>query len=77
MINLTEFEKKIQETFHFDDKSSRRMERVISDLTQLVGMEKQEILEFLSYGATTELKELEVNYDWNRFQKKVLKKLKP
>lgn len=77
MINLTEFEKRIQDVFHFDDKSSRRMERVISDLTQLVGMEKLEILEFLSYGATTELKELEVNYDWNRFQNKVLKKLKP
>jgi hypothetical protein len=77
MIQLTEFERKIQEILSIGDKEARKMDRVLSDLTQSVGMEKLEILEFLCYGAVEELKELELNYDWVRFQKKILKKLKP
>jgi hypothetical protein len=77
LIALNEFEKKIQSTLNLDEKSTRRMDRVIADLTQEVGMEKLEILEFLSYGASTELSELELNYDWIKFYRKILKKLRP
>ncbi len=70
------FETQIQSLLNLDDKAARRMDRLISDLTQKVGFEKQEILEFLSFSALEEVKELELNYDWKLFEKKLLKKLK-
>jgi hypothetical protein len=52
------------------------MDRVISDICQNTGMEKQEVLDFLMYGAEKELLELQLSYDWEFFRIKIQKKLK-
>ncbi|MBP7284503.1 MAG: hypothetical protein KBA66_23150 [Leptospiraceae bacterium] len=52
------------------------MDRVISDVSQTTGMNKQEVLEFLIYGAENELHQLQISYDWEFFRRKIESKLK-
>jgi hypothetical protein len=75
-VELTVFESKISGNLILNDRDTRRMDRVISDLSQNTGMEKQEILDFLVYGAEKELKELQISYDWEFFRRKIQGKLK-
>ena len=51
------------------------MNRALEDISQINGMGKIDILEFMEFGAKEELEDLEENYDWNRFQRKILYKL--
>ncbi len=76
MIELNEFEKTIQDQLSLNDRDSRKMDRVLSDIEQIVGMSKIEILEFLVYGAKNEIEELNHNYNWLDFQKKLVKRLR-
>jgi hypothetical protein len=39
-------------------------------------MDKQEVLEFLIYGAEKELDQLQISYDWEFFRRKIESKLK-
>lgn len=73
---MEDFEIKIRKLLELDERSTRKMDRLISDLSQRVGWKKEEILEFISFTATKEVKELELNYDWKLFEKKLLKKLR-
>lgn len=73
---MENFEIQIQKLLNLNDKSTRRMDRLISDLTQKVGLEKQEILEFITYIALEEVQELEGNYDWIAFERKILKRIR-
>ncbi len=75
-MELTAFESNIASHLILNDRDSRRMDRVISDVSQHTGMEKQEVLEFLIYGAENELKQLQVSYDWEFFRRKIESKLK-
>lgn len=74
-MELTFFEAKISSNLVLNDRDSRRMDRVISDLSQNTGMEKQEVLEFLIYGAEKELEQLQVSYDWEMFRRQIQRKL--
>lgn len=73
---LTLFESQISSHLILNDRDSRRMDRVISDVSQTTGMNKQEVLEFLIYGAENELKQLQISYDWEFFRRKIESKLK-
>ncbi|MBP7282280.1 MAG: hypothetical protein KBA66_11935 [Leptospiraceae bacterium] len=75
-MELTLFESKISDNLTLNDRDSRRMDRVISDISQNTGMEKQEILDFLVYGAEKELEQLQVSYDWEKFRRQIQSKLK-
>ncbi len=59
-----------------NDRDSRRMDRVISDVSQNTGMEKQEVLDFLVYGAEKEIDQLQLSYDWETFRRQIQSKLK-
>lgn len=76
MIELNEFEKNIQTKLTLNEKDARRMERLLSDIEQTVGMSKIEILEFIVYGAMDEIRELQKNYHWTDFQKKLIRRLR-
>ncbi|MBP9886526.1 MAG: hypothetical protein KBF93_09535 [Leptospiraceae bacterium] len=75
-MELTFFESKISTNLILNDRDSRRMDRVISDISQNTGMEKQEVLDFLVYGAEKELQQLQVSYDWETFRRLIQSKLK-
>ena len=75
-MELTFFESKISNNLILNDRDSRRMDRVISDISQNTGMEKQEVLDFLVYGAEKELQQLQVSYDWETFRRLIQSKLK-
>jgi hypothetical protein len=75
-VELTIFESKIATQLVLNDRDSRRMDRVISDVSQTTGMDKQEVLEFLIYGAEKELDQLQISYDWEFFRRKIESKLK-
>jgi len=75
-VELTFFESKISNNLTLNDRDSRRMDRVISDISQNTGMEKQEVLDFLVYGAEKELQQLQVSYDWESFRRLIQSKLK-
>lgn len=75
-MELTAFELKISTNLNLNDRDSRRMDRVISDISMNTGMEKQEVLDFLVYGAEKEMEGLYVSYDWEFFRRKIEIKLK-
>lgn len=75
-MELTFFESKISNNLTLNDRDARRMDRVISDISQNTGMEKQEVLDFLVYGAEKELHQLQVSYDWESFRRLIQSKLK-
>ncbi|MDX1958952.1 MAG: hypothetical protein SFU98_10285, partial [Leptospiraceae bacterium] len=54
----------------------RRLARSIEDIARLCGFETQEIYEFLLFGAELELETLKETYDWERFNRTIVKKLK-
>ncbi len=66
---------KISSILGFNEKDARRMQRVIDDLSSVSGFEKDEILDFLRYGSEKELKELNENYNWEKFRIQIQKKL--
>ena len=72
-MELTLFESQISSHLVLNDRDSRRMDRVISDVSQTTGMNKQE---FLIYGAENELHQLQISYDWEFFRRKIESKLK-
>ncbi|MCU0824211.1 MAG: hypothetical protein MUF77_06165 [Leptospira sp.] len=76
MIQLTEFEKQLLETFSLSDRDARRLDRVIQDLMIVVGMEKSEIYDFMRFGIEDELEDLKKDYHWERFRIRIQKKLK-
>ncbi|GBF49592.1 hypothetical protein LPTSP4_11080 [Leptospira ryugenii] len=75
MIQLTDFEKELQSTFSLSDKDTRRLERVISDLCLVVGMQSFEIFDFLRFGAEDEFAKLKDDYNWEAFRIRIQKKL--
>ncbi|MBK8396596.1 MAG: hypothetical protein IPL26_15355 [Leptospiraceae bacterium] len=75
-MELTIFESKISNNLMLNDRDSRRMDRVISDVSQNTGMEKQEVLDFLVYGAEKEIDQLQLSYDWETFRRQIQSKLK-
>ncbi len=75
-MELNPFEFKISTGLVLNDRDTRRMDRVISDVSQSTGLDKQEVLEFLIYGAESELIQLQVSYDWEFFRRKIESKLK-
>ncbi|MCZ8344230.1 MAG: hypothetical protein O9301_14440 [Leptospira sp.] len=76
MIQLTEFERQLLETFSLSDRDARRLDRVIQDLMIVVGMEKSEIFDFMRFGIEDELEDLKKDYHWERFRIRIQKKLK-
>lgn len=76
MIQLNEFELLLLETFTLSDRDARRLDRVIQDLSDVVGMEKNEIFDFMRFGIEEELEELKKDYHWERFRIRIQKKLK-
>ncbi|MBM9591883.1 MULTISPECIES: hypothetical protein [Leptospira] len=76
MIQLTEFEKKLLETFTLSDRDARRLQRVIQDLSIVVGMEHEEIYDFMRFGVENELEILKTDYNWEHFRIRIQKKLK-
>jgi len=76
LIQLTEFEKQLLETFSLSDRDARRLDRVIQDLMIVVGMEKSEIFDFMRFGIEDELEDLKKDYHWERFRIRIQKKLK-
>ncbi|TGN20136.1 hypothetical protein [Leptospira idonii] len=76
MIRLTDFENQLMETFSLSDRDARRLERVIADLSIIVGMEAVEIFDFLRFGVEQELEDLKADYNWEKFRIKIQKKLK-
>ncbi len=64
------------ETFSLSDRDARRLERVIADLSIIVGMEAVEIFDFLRFGVEQELEDLKADYNWEKFRIKIQKKLK-
>lgn len=76
MIQLTEFEKKLLETFTLSDRDARRLQRVIQDLSIVVGMEHEEIYDFMRFGVENELEILKTDYNWDHFRIRIQKKLK-
>ncbi|HMV42713.1 MAG TPA: hypothetical protein PK079_11735 [Leptospiraceae bacterium] len=75
-MELTAFESRISLELSLNEKDSRRMDRVIADLSENIGMSKQEILDFLIYGSTKELEALHISYDWEAFRRKIQSRLK-
>ncbi|TGL37750.1 hypothetical protein EHQ49_16205 [Leptospira perdikensis] len=76
MIQLSEFEKKLLETFSLSDRDARRLLRVIQDLSIVVGMDHEEIYDFMRYGVENELEILKTDYNWEHFRIRIQKKLK-
>ncbi|TGN11904.1 hypothetical protein [Leptospira ilyithenensis] len=76
MIRLTEFETELMKTFSLSDRDARRLERVITDLSIIVGMDHTEIFDFLRFGVEKEFEELKADYHWENFRIKIQKKLK-
>ncbi|MBE7412551.1 MAG: hypothetical protein L6Q54_10435 [Leptospiraceae bacterium] len=76
-MNLSEFELKISTNLSLSEKDSRKMDRTLDDIAQEIGMDKFEILDFISYSADEELKNLQFNYNWEIFRNKLIKRLKP
>jgi len=76
MIKLTDFERELLETFSLSDKDARRLDRVITDLSIVVGMDPSEIFDFMRFGIEQEFHDLKVDYNWEKFRIKIQKKLK-
>ncbi|EKJ85364.1 hypothetical protein CLV96_0908 [Leptospira meyeri] len=76
MIQLTEFEKRLLETFALSDRDARRLLRVIQDLSIVVGMDHEEIYDFMRFGVENELEILKTDYNWEHFRIRIQKKLK-
>jgi hypothetical protein len=76
LIHLNEFELLLLETFTLSDRDARRLDRVIQDLSDVVGMEKNEIFDFMRFGIEEKLEELKKDYHWERFRIRIQKKLK-
>lgn len=76
MIQLTEFEQKLLETFALSDRDARRLLRVIQDLSIVVGMDHEEIFDFMRFGVENELEILKRDYNWEHFRIRIQKKLK-
>lgn len=76
MIQLTEFEQKLLETFALSDRDARRLLRVIQDLSIVVGMDHEEIYDFMRFGVENELEILKTDYNWEHFRIRIQKKLK-
>jgi len=80
MIQLTEFEKRLQKEFGLSDKDARRMDRAVNDISEEVGMTIEEVFDFLKFGCELELRSLELDYDWKAFFQSVsirLRKKRP
>lgn len=75
-MEKSELQISIERIFRKDEKFSRRLERSVQDIEINTGMSEQEILDFLSFGASEELNKLDLNYDWNRFTSEISKKLR-
>ncbi|MCZ8155406.1 MAG: hypothetical protein O9264_04750 [Leptospira sp.] len=76
MIQLTEFESLLLETFHLSDRDARRLDRVITDLSIIVGMDSNEIFDFMRFGIEQEFEDLRKDYNWEKFRIRIQKKLK-
>ncbi|MDZ4725784.1 MAG: hypothetical protein SH817_06485 [Leptospira sp.] len=76
MIKLTDFEIQLLETFHLSDRDARRLDRVINDLSIVVGMDQTEIFDFMRFGIEQEFIDLKVDYNWEKFRIKIQRKLK-
>ncbi len=76
MIKLTEFENQLLETFSLSDRDARRLERVIADLSIVVGMDAYEIFDFMRFGVEQEFIDLKADYNWEKFRIKIQRKLK-
>lgn len=66
----------IQKTLSRNENYSRKMERCITEISILTGMTFTDILDFLQFGATTEISELDETFDWNAFRRKIVSRLK-
>jgi len=75
-MKLTPNELRIQETFQCNDRDSKKIHRVITDVGNLSGMTWEEVYDFLCFGVEDDLIHLWESYDWIHFQKSILKKLK-
>jgi hypothetical protein len=71
---MNQFELRIQENLRLNERDTRRMDRVITDVSEVSGMEKTEILDFLIFGADKELEDLKENYNWEKFRIKLQSK---
>jgi hypothetical protein len=76
MIQLTDFEKELTIEFSMSDRDARRMDRVIVDISAIVGMDKFEVYDFLKFGCEEELNQLKIDYDWKRLQRSICFRLK-
>lgn len=76
MIQLTDFEIQLQEEFGLSDRDSRRMDRAVHDIAEIVAMSKTEVFEFIKFGCEDELNALESDYDWNAFLRSISFRLK-
>jgi hypothetical protein len=76
LIKLTEFELQLLETFSLSDKDARRLDRVIADLSIVVGMDAYEIFDFMRFGIEQEFIDLKSDYNWEKFRIKIQRKLK-
>jgi hypothetical protein len=76
LIQLTEFESLLLETFHLSDRDARRLDRVITDLSIIVGMDSNEIFDFMRFGIEEEFEDLRKDYNWEKFRIRIQKKLK-
>lgn len=76
MIQLTDFEKELLLEFTLSDRDARRMDRVVTDIAAVVGMDKFEVFDFLKFGCEEELNQLKIDYDWKRLQKSIQFRLK-
>lgn len=75
-MEKTELLHSIERIFQRDEKFSRRLERCIQDININTGLGEQEILDFLRFGADSEIESLDKSYDWNGFTTLIIKKLK-
>ncbi len=66
----------IQKILRRDEKFSRKMDRCITEISTITGMNVSDILDFLQFGAERELRELDESFDWNSFRKKIANRLK-
>lgn len=66
----------IQKTLSKNESYSRKMERCIIEISILTGMTFSDILDFLQFGATKEISELDESFDWNAFRRKIVSRLK-
>ncbi|MCC6275201.1 MAG: hypothetical protein IT569_05060 [Leptospiraceae bacterium] len=76
-MKLSDFEIKISSVLSLSEKDSRKMDRTLDDIAQEIGMDKNEILDFVSYSADEELKNLQFNYNWEIFRRKMVQRLRP